>query len=465
MSTQAETLHLREWDTGTWEAVLVESTQVVKTTQVETWMLLVDKDPPHITGHYFDPNNLIRDFCTYLDTMLDGERKVVPIIREDFLGPLQEWEEDKSRYIDPTGDLRELLGTYEAGTVWKNILQAFFDEGYSIELGGNPHRLLSFFVKWGAWNHPSVDHMKGYIKKHAPYFWARYNEIKNAYIDEMTGLSSKNVFARLENAKDYDMCYLDLSGFKIFNDLYGHALGDDALRFFWRAIAECTHIRANDYIIHKWGDEFVILLKNRGAAWAGMIEEIQKRLTEYLASNPFVFNYTDKKWQKHIGQKAYLEAHMNSHVANGETPLKTTLAELSTTAKDQAQLLSAIKRIFRETAFLEDLLEYAAAMNARIAEIPEWQEYFIKKAIIMLTWKQKILHDIGSNNVNIPIAQMIWEDLKRELRELEYGQLFSELLSRTLLSESEDSKNMTINTMIGHIDRTLIFLRKAIWED
>jgi hypothetical protein len=62
---------------------------------------------------------------------------------------------------------------------------------------------------------------------------------------------------------------------------------------------------------------------------------------------------------------------MNSHVADGETPLKTTLAELSTTAKDQAQLLSAIKRIFRETAFLDDLLEYAAAMNARIAEIPE----------------------------------------------------------------------------------------------
>ena len=83
----------------------------------------------------------------------------------------------------------------------------------------------------------------------------------------------------------------------------------------------------------------------------------------------------------------------------------------------------------------------------------------------MLTWKQKILHDIGSNNVNIPIAQMIWEDLKRELRELEYGQVFSELLSRTLLSENEDSKNMTINAMIGHIDRTLVFLRKAILED
>jgi hypothetical protein len=60
---------------------------------------------------------------------------------------------------------------------------------------------------------------------------------------------------------------------------------------------------------------------------------------------------------------------------------------------------------------------------------------------------------------------LIWEDLKRELRGLQYGQVFSELLSQTLLSENEDSKNMSINAMIGHIDRTLVFLGLAIWED
>lgn len=54
------------------------------------------------------------------------------------------------------------------------------------------------------------------------------------------------------------LAYLDLDGFKLINDAFGHDVGDAVLVVVSRRILEC--LRSKDKVIRMGGDEFVILL-------------------------------------------------------------------------------------------------------------------------------------------------------------------------------------------------------------
>ncbi|WP_262966208.1 PAS domain S-box protein [Methylobacter psychrophilus] len=90
-----------------------------------------------------------------------------------------------------------------------------------------------------------------------------------AYHDILTGLPNRLLVGdRLQQAlvqaeranQSVAVCYLDLDGFKIVNDQFGHAAGD-------KLLIEVAHrmqasVRANDTIGRFGGDEFVLLLTN-----------------------------------------------------------------------------------------------------------------------------------------------------------------------------------------------------------
>jgi len=64
--------------------------------------------------------------------------------------------------------------------------------------------------------------------------------------------------ARVETA----VLYLDIDDFKIFNDLYSHAEGDQVLKVLVETVSNC--IRADDKVVRYGGDEFVVLLPGMG---------------------------------------------------------------------------------------------------------------------------------------------------------------------------------------------------------
>ncbi len=96
---------------------------------------------------------------------------------------------------------------------------------------------------------------------------------KLAVTDELTGLLNRRGFEAqlrrtLELARRYGepgvLMYVDLDGFKMVNDTYGHTAGDEVLKQVGRLLSD--HVRSTDYIGRLGGDEFAVLLPRTSAA-------------------------------------------------------------------------------------------------------------------------------------------------------------------------------------------------------
>lgn len=87
--------------------------------------------------------------------------------------------------------------------------------------------------------------------------------LAQAETDALTGLGNRSyVMRRLEQliaaADGFSVLYMDLVGFKPFNDRYGHQVGDEVLRIIARRINAA--VRIADAAARLGGDEFVVLL-------------------------------------------------------------------------------------------------------------------------------------------------------------------------------------------------------------
>lgn len=79
------------------------------------------------------------------------------------------------------------------------------------------------------------------------------------YQDVLTGCNNRRFYEeRLKNASiRAGVALLDIDDFKLYNDVYGHAAGDEVLRAVAKEIRKC--IRATDKLIRFGGDEFLIV--------------------------------------------------------------------------------------------------------------------------------------------------------------------------------------------------------------
>ena len=118
--------------------------------------------------------------------------------------------------------------------------------------------------------------------------------IRLATIDDLTGIANRRGFLTMaQHALQFCqrqqvpacLAFLDLNKFKYINDNYGHAEGDNALRFFAGQLRQ--HFRESDLCARLGGDEFVVLLTNTDITRAN---ELTKRLTAALQASPLQAN-------------------------------------------------------------------------------------------------------------------------------------------------------------------------------
>lgn len=108
-----------------------------------------------------------------------------------------------------------------------------------------------------------------------------------AYHDTLTSLPNRKLFEeRLtmaiahssRNNEHLSLMYLDLDGFKLINDTFGHDVGDQLLQCIAERLNEC--LRKDDTIARIGGDEFVVLMQ--GVSRATNIDQVAGKIIERI---------------------------------------------------------------------------------------------------------------------------------------------------------------------------------------
>jgi len=108
---------------------------------------------------------------------------------------------------------------------------------------------------------------------------------RRAQTDDLTGLLNHGSFRErlalaVERGEPFSVLMIDLDRFKLVNDTFGHAAGNDLLRQMATAISGAS--RDTDAVFRYGGDEFTVILAGTDAAHAGPVAERIRRAISTL---------------------------------------------------------------------------------------------------------------------------------------------------------------------------------------
>ena len=104
--------------------------------------------------------------------------------------------------------------------------------------------------------------------------------------DALTGLFNRADFDRVYReykAESIGVLVADVDHFKLFNDEYGHDIGDRVLKKVADALR--THFRSEDHISRIGGDEFCVIMRKMDSSQAGTVQEKIRQINQLLASD------------------------------------------------------------------------------------------------------------------------------------------------------------------------------------
>ena len=132
-----------------------------------------------------------------------------------------------------------------------------------------------------------------------------------AYHDALTNISNRAYFVTevkerlkslpVQSTNGTAVVLIDLNRFKVINDTYGHAVGDQVLKHTASILMKIT--RESDIVARFGGDEFVIFLEEYSTDQA--VDEWVDVLREEFATNPFVGNALVLEIEPSIGVAFY----------------------------------------------------------------------------------------------------------------------------------------------------------------
>lgn len=252
------------------------------------------------------------------------------------------------------------------------------------------------------------------------------------YIDPVTGVYNRRYFEdeirNMQNSAGVAM--IDLDDFKLYNDIYGHDMGDQVLCIVADVIKNC--IRKTDKLIRYGGDEFLLILSDmvRGTL-RGKLLQIQEAI-----ENATIPNYPRLKLTASIGGVISEDGKIDEAIAKAD--------QLMYKAKDhKAQVITECdKTIFKKEKIqnkprilIVDDSEFNRAILKEILE--ETYE------IIEADGGKEALHKIDEYGMEISLVLldiiMPEKDGFEVLKYMEEERLISDI--PVIIISSEDSAN------------------------
>ena len=115
----------------------------------------------------------------------------------------------------------------------------------------------------------------------AGQYYHHYNNL--LYTDALTQVYNRRYYEeRVKNStKPAGVAMMDIDDFKLYNDVYGHDVGDAALRTVARVAKEC--LKSSDIMIRYGGDEFIIVMPDASASeFASTLKQICKKVHDSI---------------------------------------------------------------------------------------------------------------------------------------------------------------------------------------
>ncbi len=107
-------------------------------------------------------------------------------------------------------------------------------------------------------------------------------------MDALTGIMDAESFKKAVNDKmaqlasdvaEYAMIYMDISGFKAINELFGRTEGDKILCYIAQVLMET--VAEDDFVSRIAADRFAMFVKGDSARWEAFIESVQDKISAY----------------------------------------------------------------------------------------------------------------------------------------------------------------------------------------
>ena len=111
---------------------------------------------------------------------------------------------------------------------------------------------------------------------------------RKTYTDQLTGIYNRrflDILAKKIVVSQYDIAMIDIDHFKRVNDIYGHLIGDKALKHIVNIIN--AHLSKKDYFIRFGGEEFILFLRKNRKKRDNF--ELVNKIHKNISNNPLKY--------------------------------------------------------------------------------------------------------------------------------------------------------------------------------